>query len=71
MIRSDCTAFGMVSNNMSNVTPIGAEVMISYMDFNQVPTLNTFVSWKNLKNRPFCYLGPAYYIPPFNANFLR
>ncbi len=45
--------------------------MTSYMDFNKFPVLNTLVSWKNIREKPTCYLGPAGYLPPFKTTFLR
>jgi hypothetical protein len=71
MIRSDCTAFGMSSNNMSVPSPLEATTMISLIDFTKSPPLNTLVTYNALNSKPSCYTGPGSWLPPMQSTFLR
>ena len=71
MIRGDCTAVGLVSNNHSQPSPLTSLVSISLLDFTQKPPLNTYFEMGNLVNKSSCATSPASWLPPPSATFLR
>ena len=71
MIRGDCTAVGLLSNNHSQPSPLTSAVSISLLDFTQSPPLNTYFEMGNLVNKSSCTTYPASWLPPPAATFLR
>ena len=71
MIRGDCTAVDLASNNHSQPSPLTSLVSISLLDFTQSPPLNTFFEISNLVNKSSCATYPASWLPPPSSTFLR
>eukprot|EP00730_Choanoeca_flexa_P012177 TRINITY_DN3561_c0_g1_i1.p1 TRINITY_DN3561_c0_g1~~TRINITY_DN3561_c0_g1_i1.p1 ORF type:complete len:245 (+),score=41.78 TRINITY_DN3561_c0_g1_i1:116-850(+) len=67
-VRADCTTVGMISNDMTKPSPLGAVFMSSVTNFTS--NVNTVISWVNMAAQPTCYSGPQAWLPPFPANFL-
>ncbi len=68
-IRSDCTAAGYSSNNASEPSPTASNIISSLFDFSL--NKNTVVTFKDFGSEPTCWEGPAGWIPPLPATFLR
>ena len=71
MIRGDCTAVGLASNNHSQPSQLTSLVSISLLDFTQSPPLNTYFEMGNLVNKSSCSTYPASWLPPPSSTFLR
>ncbi len=71
MVRGDCTAVGLLSNNHSQPSPLTSMVSISLLDFTRNPPLNTYFEKGNIANKSSCSTYTASWLPPPASTFLR